>query len=579
MESGHNWSGNERNVAFLNTRDGRFAGVSALTGFDSPADGRAMAMVDWDHDGDLDIWITQRTAPRLRFLRNDNHSAAKSLRIQLHTPQSNLHGIGARVELTDTSDHRQIRSLRAGEGYLAQSSQSLHFGLGTNDSAASIKVRWPDGQTNTYQSPANTPWIRLTQNDHQVIPVTAARNGMSIRPEEAPTLAAPEVNRIIPHSPLPLPPASFVDEKGDTRELKSTGRRRLIVLWATWCLPCLQELTQLNENQDALADQGLDIMLLNLDDIGKPSAGRLTTVQRMLRRQKWTLNGGLATTSVMEIADAAREAILGRQWTWSIPSSILLDETGRLLAFYEGSPSLETLLSDTKSLFRKGHDREHAVPYTGKWYVEPYPPDHLALATILKDKKKFKELAGYLKHANWTTSEEREKASYLIRDAGIEAASVDAVLAEHLLTESVRLMPTNSEHRYTQAMFYQATSRFAKAIQGYEEALKQDPNHLKAMAGLGWLLAVSPDAGLRNPGKAIQLATRASVQTNHQAPETLDILAAAFASNGQFTQASDLAEKALQLLPVANRNTSPIRQRLDLYRQQRAFHLGTSDDQ
>jgi hypothetical protein len=29
VESGHNWSGNERNVAFLNTRDGRFAGVTA----------------------------------------------------------------------------------------------------------------------------------------------------------------------------------------------------------------------------------------------------------------------------------------------------------------------------------------------------------------------------------------------------------------------------------------------------------------------------------------------------------------------------------------------------------------------
>ena len=579
MESGHNWSGNERNVAFLNTRDGRFAGVSALTGFDSPSDGRAMAMVDWDHDGDLDIWITQRTAPRLRFLRNDNHSAAKSLRVQLHTPQGNLHGIGARVELTDNSGHRQIRSLRAGEGYLAQSSQTLHFGLGTKDAATSIKVRWPNGQTNTYQAPANTPWIRLTQNDPKVIPVTATRSGLRTRPEEAPTLAAPEVKRIIPHSPLPLPPVSFVDNKGDIRELKPTGRRRLIVLWATWCLPCLQELTQLNEHREALAEQGLDIMTLNLDDISKPSAGRLMTVQRMLRRRKWTLNGGLATTSVMEIADAAREAILGRQWTWSIPSSILQDETGRLLAFYEGSPSLETLVSDTKNLFKKGHDREHAVPYTGKWYVEPYPPDHLALATILKDKKKFKELAGYLKQTNWRTSVEREKASFLIRDAGVEAASVNAVIAEDLLAESVRLMPTNSEHRYTQAMFYQASSRFEQAIRGYEEALRQDPNHLKAMAGLGWLLAVSPDAKLRNPAKAIQLATKASIQTNHQAPETLDILAAAFASNAQFDQASELAEKALQLLPAASRNTSPIRQRLDLYRQQRPFHLEASDNQ
>ena len=141
VESGHNWSGHERNVAFLNTRDGRFAGVSALTGFDSSADGRGMAMVDWDNDGDLDIWITQRTAPRLRFLRNDNHSTTKSLRIQLNSSHGNLHGIGSRVEVTDSDGHRQIRTLRAGEGYLAQSSQTLHFGLGSAQSIESIKVR------------------------------------------------------------------------------------------------------------------------------------------------------------------------------------------------------------------------------------------------------------------------------------------------------------------------------------------------------------------------------------------------------------------------------------------------------
>ena len=29
------------------------------------------SLVDIDEDGDLDLWTTNRTAPRLRFLRND----------------------------------------------------------------------------------------------------------------------------------------------------------------------------------------------------------------------------------------------------------------------------------------------------------------------------------------------------------------------------------------------------------------------------------------------------------------------------------------------------------------------------
>ena len=50
----------------------RFANVSAVSGIDFPEDGRALCLVDWDHDGDLDFWLSNRTAPQLRFLRNDN---------------------------------------------------------------------------------------------------------------------------------------------------------------------------------------------------------------------------------------------------------------------------------------------------------------------------------------------------------------------------------------------------------------------------------------------------------------------------------------------------------------------------
>ena len=58
-------SGYERNCAFLNT-GGRFATVSALSGFDVKDDTRAVATCDWDRDGRLDVWTSSRTAPRIR---------------------------------------------------------------------------------------------------------------------------------------------------------------------------------------------------------------------------------------------------------------------------------------------------------------------------------------------------------------------------------------------------------------------------------------------------------------------------------------------------------------------------------
>ena len=46
----------------------RFANVSAVSGIDFPEDGRALCLVDWDHDGDLD------DSPQ-NNLKGDDHQA------------------------------------------------------------------------------------------------------------------------------------------------------------------------------------------------------------------------------------------------------------------------------------------------------------------------------------------------------------------------------------------------------------------------------------------------------------------------------------------------------------------------
>ena len=81
LDDGASFSGHERNCVFLNVGKSLgesptpanpfMANVSAVAGLDFADDGRGMVMVDWDHDGDLDVWLSNRTAPRLRFMRNN----------------------------------------------------------------------------------------------------------------------------------------------------------------------------------------------------------------------------------------------------------------------------------------------------------------------------------------------------------------------------------------------------------------------------------------------------------------------------------------------------------------------------
>ena len=122
LHEDRSFSGNERHCAFLNLRGSQatFADVSAITGFGFPEDGRGLATSDWDFDGDLDVWITNRTAPRLRFLKNNTTAPGRFVAFKLSGDgrQCNRDAIGARLELhlEGIEPARRIRTLRGTHG-------------------------------------------------------------------------------------------------------------------------------------------------------------------------------------------------------------------------------------------------------------------------------------------------------------------------------------------------------------------------------------------------------------------------------------------------------------------------------
>jgi hypothetical protein len=146
--------------AFRSLGDGTFVSCGDATGLAShTGQGRGLAILDYDNDGDEDVLIlTFQGVPRL-FRSNlvtggVTPSDAHWVRVLLDTSRSRgrvaPQGYGAKVEVTTggKSARTQYRAISPGSTFLCSSEASAHFGLGTATRAA-ITVRWPDGRVTT----------------------------------------------------------------------------------------------------------------------------------------------------------------------------------------------------------------------------------------------------------------------------------------------------------------------------------------------------------------------------------------------------------------------------------------------
>ena len=103
---------------------------------------RGLAVGDVDNDGGLDLVVANRdAAPYLLLNRVPNRGNWVRFHVRLASGR-NAHG--ATVSAT-VGSRRLHRTVRTDGSYLAASDPHVHFGLGTEDKAHDVRVRWPDG--------------------------------------------------------------------------------------------------------------------------------------------------------------------------------------------------------------------------------------------------------------------------------------------------------------------------------------------------------------------------------------------------------------------------------------------------
>jgi protein O-mannosyl-transferase len=116
---------------------------------------------------------------------------------------------------------------------------------------------------------------------------------------------------------------------------------------------------------------------------------------------------------------------------------------------------------------------------------------------------------------------------------------------------------------------------FGEAIAHFQQALQHGPAEPGIENNLAWLLAVCPEASLRNGNKALELAQQANASTGGKNPTVLHTLAAALAETGRFSEAQETARRALRLAE-AQSNTSlagQIQLEINCYQADSPYHL------
>jgi tetratricopeptide (TPR) repeat protein len=118
---------------------------------------------------------------------------------------------------------------------------------------------------------------------------------------------------------------------------------------------------------------------------------------------------------------------------------------------------------------------------------------------------------------------------------------------------------------------YAAVKQNAKAIAGFTQAMRLDPEDPDPVGSLAWLRATCRDAKVRNGKKALKWAQQACELSAWQDPRYLECLAAAYAEVGNFDEAIQWQNRALETYDVPETDLEPARARLRLYEQQKPY--------
>jgi tetratricopeptide (TPR) repeat protein len=559
VSQGKSFSGYERNVLFLNRNGNGFTEVGGLLSVDFDDDARAVASVDWDRDGDLDMWVTNRTAPRVRLLRNNLPPSNSFVAIRLigNGKTTNRDAIGARLTLSKSSEpqFRQIRTVRAGNGFLAQSSAWTHFGLGQSTDGLNLSIKWPGGGSETFSGLKAGGRYTITQEDDRrsVVSIASSSTVPKIVRKTRQESPDPGTSGFWVANQVPFPVLTCTDNKGATRSTTDfLGKPVLINLWATWSAPCIKELSVFGKHAEALRAQGATVLALNVDGLAVDgTAAPAANAEEILARLGYDLPRGVARHENLAKIEILIEHLSSRRAPLSIPANFLVDAKGNVAAVYLEAVSWEQLAGDLALLNAPpAAQLKRASPRPGRWLTDPrriidrpaylgeyaalfgtngFPAEARRLDQMIAPQESVEDARTYYNQARAAVQQgmkgQAEKyyraAIRLEPDYGQALTGLGAVLlmekrfdeARSLFEKALSVDPNHSTALINLAMIDRSQGDNESALQRLRKVIARNPDYLEAHVNLGSLLASMKrhEEAIQHLSKAVDLSPKMEV--------------------------------------------------------------------
>jgi thiol-disulfide isomerase/thioredoxin len=128
---------------------------------------------------------------------------------------------------------------------------------------------------------------------------------------------------VIPKTIKPAPDMPYVDETGKNYTVRDNkGKLTAVHFWATWCVPCIAELPELDGAAKAYGAQGFKVIAISLD-----GENAMPQVKQFLAEHK--------ITSLTPYLDNDNQSFKAAN-TLGLPTTIMIDAEGNEIARVAG---------------------------------------------------------------------------------------------------------------------------------------------------------------------------------------------------------------------------------------------------